>query len=78
MTGTSFAQTDRLWSKNSQKSATNVFEDKTNINDPKIYSLDFNGLKNLLSRAPKRLVAGEKSEVIISFPNSEGKMEISK
>ncbi len=34
-----------------------------------------NGLKNALAKAPKRLALGEKSEVIISFPNSDGKME---
>ncbi|SIS59634.1 reprolysin-like metallopeptidase [Chryseobacterium gambrini] len=73
--GISFAQTDRLWSETSGKSATEIFENKLTINNPKIYSLDINGLKNALAKAPKRLAAGEKSEIIISFPNSEGKME---
>ncbi|NPA08762.1 MAG: T9SS type A sorting domain-containing protein [Chlorobi bacterium] len=73
--GISFAQTDRLWSESSRKSATEIFENKLTINNPKIYSLDINGLKNALAKAPKRLAAGEKSEIIISFPNSEGKME---
>ncbi len=73
--GISFAQTDRLWSETSGKSATEIFEHKLTINNPKIYSLDINGLKNALAKAPKRLAAGEKSEIIISFPNSEGKME---
>lgn len=75
ITGISFAQTDRLWSEGTQKTSSEIFENKTNINDPKIYKLDFNGLKNALARAPKRLAAGEKSEIIISFPNSEGRME---
>ncbi|MDO3423596.1 M12 family metallo-peptidase [Chryseobacterium sp. APV1] len=73
--GISFAQTDRFWSETSGKSATEIFENKLTINNPKIYSLDINGLKNALAKAPKRLAAGEKSEIIISFPNSEGKME---
>lgn len=73
--GISFAQTDRLWSETSRKSTTEIFENKLTINNPKIYSLDINGLKNALAKAPKRLAAGEKSEIIISFPNSEGKME---
>jgi len=73
--GISFAQTDRLWSETSRKSTTEIFENKLTINNPKIYSLDINGLKNVLAKAPKRLAAGEKSEIIISFPNSEGKME---
>ncbi|WP_390456350.1 reprolysin-like metallopeptidase, partial [Chryseobacterium sp. Alg-005] len=75
ITGISFAQTDRLWSEGSQKASSEIFENKTNINNPKIYRLDFNGLKNALARAPQRLAAGEKSETIISFPNSDGKME---
>ncbi|ASK29143.1 secretion protein [Chryseobacterium sp. T16E-39] len=75
ISGISFAQTDRLWSQSSQKQVKNVFENKTNINDPKLYKLDINTLKNVLSKAPKRLINGEKSEVIISFPNSEGEME---
>lgn len=75
ITGVSFAQTDRLWSENSAKSTSEIFENKKFVNDPKIYSLDINGLKNVLAKAPKRLAAGEKSETIVSFPNSEGKME---
>ncbi|CAD7815107.1 Chitinase A1 [Chryseobacterium aquaeductus] len=73
--GIAFAQTDRLWSESSKKANSEIFENKSNILNPKIYQLDINGLKNALSKAPKRLSAGEKSEVIISFPNSEGKLE---
>ncbi|WP_449398160.1 reprolysin-like metallopeptidase [Chryseobacterium wanjuense] len=75
ITGISFAQTDRLWSESSRKTTSEIFENKTNIISPKVYSLNINGLKNALANAPKRLAAGEKSEIIISFPNSEGKME---
>ena len=75
LSGISFAQTDRLWSADSKKTSSEIFENKKNIINPKIYSLDFNGLKAVLSKAPKRLAAGEKSEVIISFPNAEGRME---
>ncbi|KQK25637.1 secretion protein [Chryseobacterium aquaticum] len=71
----SFAQTDRLWSETSKKANSEILENKTNILNPKIYQLDINGLKNALAKAPKRLALGEKSEVIISFPNSDGKME---
>lgn len=72
--GVSFAQTDRLWSENSRKTSE-IFENKSNINNPKLYSLDIHGLKNALAKAPKKLAVGEKSELIISFPNSEGRME---
>ncbi|KQT23264.1 secretion protein [Chryseobacterium sp. Leaf405] len=75
VSGISFAQTDRLWSEGSRKSTSEIFENKSSINNPKIYNLDINGLKNALAKAPKRLAAGEKSEIIISFPNSEGKLE---
>ncbi|MCT2562124.1 reprolysin-like metallopeptidase [Chryseobacterium herbae] len=75
ISGISFAQTNNLWSQSSQKTSTDIFENKMSIANPKIYTLDIIGLKNVLSKAPKRLAAGEKSELIISFPNSEGKIE---
>ncbi|PRB03597.1 secretion protein [Chryseobacterium sp. MYb7] len=75
ISGISFAQTDRLWSEGSRKTSSEIFENKTGISNPKVYNLDINGLKNVLAKAPKRLAAGEKSELIISFPNSEGRME---
>lgn len=75
ITGISFAQTDRLWSEGSRKTNSEVFENKNFVTNPKVYSLDINGLKNVLAKAPKRLAVGEKSQIIISFPNSEGKME---
>jgi hypothetical protein len=75
LSGISFAQTDRLWSADSKNTSSDIFENKKNIINPKIYNLDFNGLKAVLAKAPKRLAAGEKSEVIISFPNAEGNME---
>lgn len=75
VSGISFAQTDRLWSESSRKTTSEIFENKSTIKNPKIYSLDINGLKNALAKAPKRLAVGEKSEIIISFPNSDGKLE---
>ncbi|WP_294282370.1 reprolysin-like metallopeptidase [uncultured Chryseobacterium sp.] len=73
--GISSAQTDRLWSETSEKSTSEIFQNKLTISHPKLYSLDINGLKNALAKAPKRLATGEKSEILISFPNAEGKME---
>ncbi|MDN3693253.1 M12 family metallo-peptidase [Chryseobacterium tructae] len=75
VTGVSFAQTDRLWSQEVSKTASQPFENKTSIRNPKLFNLNINGLKNALAKAPKRLAVGEKSEVIISFPNSDGRME---
>ncbi|REC60581.1 secretion protein [Chryseobacterium pennae] len=73
LSGISFAQTDRLWSKRSQENSSPVFENMKNIDNPRIFHLDINGLKSALTRTPKR--ATEKSSVIISLPNSTGKME---
>ncbi|GEN74518.1 metalloprotease Fpp1 [Chryseobacterium hagamense] len=73
--GISFAQTDLLWSETSEKSASEILQNKLTISYPKLYSLDINGLKNALAKAPRRLAPGEKSEILISFPNAEGKME---
>ncbi len=75
LSGISFAQTDRLWSSGTAKTNSEIFENKTAILNPKIYQLDINGLKNALAKAPKRLAVGEKSEIIISFPNSSGELE---
>ena len=75
ITGVSFAQTDRLWSQEVSKTSSGIFENKSGIRSPKLFSLNINGLKNALAKAPKRLAVGEKSEVIISFPNSDGRME---
>ncbi|SHL70520.1 Por secretion system C-terminal sorting domain-containing protein [Chryseobacterium contaminans] len=75
ITGVSFAQTDRLWSQEFSKTSSETFENKLGIRNPRLFSLNINGLKTALAKAPKRLAAGEKSEVIISFPNSDGRME---
>ncbi|WP_110008834.1 zinc-dependent metalloprotease [Chryseobacterium sp. AG844] len=73
LSGISFAQTDRLWTSSSSKISSPVLEDMSVFEDPKLFHLNISGLKNVLAKAPKRVT--EKSEVIISFPNSTGKME---
>ncbi|WP_353145838.1 reprolysin-like metallopeptidase [Chryseobacterium sp.] len=73
LSGFSFAQTDRLWAKDSPKKSSLILENVSSIDNPRLYQLDINGLKNLLSRAPKRLT--NKSDIIISFPGASGKME---
>ncbi|MBP2619166.1 zinc-dependent metalloprotease [Chryseobacterium jejuense] len=73
LSGVSSAQTDRLWSRKSKEGLSSVHENMKNINNPRIFHLDINGLKSVLARTPKR--ATEKSSVIISLPNSSGKME---
>lgn len=73
LSGISFAQTDRLWTSSSIKVSSPVFEDMSVFEDPQLFHLNISGLKNVLAKAPKRL-AGQ-SGVIISFPDSTGKME---
>ncbi|PWN71418.1 secretion protein [Chryseobacterium phosphatilyticum] len=75
LSGISSAQTDRLWAKGSHKTSTPIFENKSGINDPKIYKLNINGLKSILSRVSQRSATAEKSRIVISFPSSTGKME---
>ncbi|MCU7615934.1 M12 family metallo-peptidase [Chryseobacterium sp. PBS4-4] len=69
------AQTNRLWKEVSPKNTSEILENKTNILHPKVYSLDFAGLKNALSKAPQSFSTSGKSDVIISFPNAEGVLE---
>jgi hypothetical protein len=73
LSGISFAQTDRLWTSSSTKISSPVFENMSVFKNPQLFHLNMTGLKNVLAKAPKRLA--EKSEVIISFPDSTGKME---
>ncbi|MBD3905302.1 M12 family metallo-peptidase [Chryseobacterium sp. Ch-15] len=69
------AQTGRLWKEVSQKNNSEILENKTNIINPRTYSLDFDNLKNALVKASKRFAVRGKSDVIISFPNSNGNIE---
>ena len=69
------AQTDRIWKEVSHKTNAEIFEHKTNILHPKVYSLDIASLKNTLAKAPKSFKEGGKSNVIVSFPNSDGNLE---
>ncbi|MCI3938679.1 M12 family metallo-peptidase [Chryseobacterium aahli] len=69
------AQTNRLWKEVSPKTSSEIFENKTSIIHPKVYSLDFSGLKNALAKVPQNFSKSGKSDVIISFPNADGVME---
>ncbi|MDQ1856537.1 zinc-dependent metalloprotease [Chryseobacterium sp. WLY505] len=73
LSGISFAQTDRLWTSSSIKTSSPIFENMSVFKNPQLFHLNITGLKNVLAKASEKLT--EKSEVIISFPNSAGKME---
>ncbi len=75
ISGFSFAQTGRIaFTQATHKAGEAVVANKSNLFNPRLFSLDVNALRQSLSNAPDRSVVG-KSNVIISFPNSEGQME---
>lgn len=72
----SFAQQGKsFWKSTTKKSDGVPFENKIQINNPKLFELDVNLLKQALINAPKRFSGAKKSNVIIAFPNAEGKLE---
>ncbi len=75
LSGMSFAQTDRLWTRGSLKTPSPVFKNVADIDNPRIYKLDIHALKNILSKASQRTAGSKKSDILISFPNSKGEME---
>ena len=73
----SFAQISKsLWNETSEnKLVSEIFKNKNQIKNPKLFDLDIVNLKQKLSASPKRFEASEKSNVIVSFPNSDGQLE---
>ncbi|MDR3025299.1 reprolysin-like metallopeptidase [Chryseobacterium sp.] len=71
----SFAQTDHLWTENTQKPPSEILENKKEISNPRVFKLDIDGLKNALSGARQKQSNGKQSAVIISLPNEEGIMK---
>ena len=70
-----FAQTGKLWKKaNSVTNKSTIAENKINLKNAKLYSLDFEGLKNTIKNAPQSY-DNTLSNVIVSFPNSNGELE---
>lgn len=75
VTSFSFAQGGTLWKTTSKKNNSTVFENKSQLSNPKIFELDVTELKNSLLNSPKRSALTGKSNTIISFPNADGKLE---
>ena len=73
----SFAQISKsLWNETSEnKLVSEIFKNKNQIKNPKLFDLDIVNLKQKLSASPKRFEASEKSNIIVSFPNSDGQLE---
>lgn len=72
--GISYAQIGNYFRSTSKKPYARVSENKVDLKDPKLYELDIEGLKSALKASPEKM-RGRKSEVIVSFPNSEGEIE---
>ncbi len=75
ITSFSFAQGGTLWKTTIKKNNSTVFENKSQLSNPKIFELDVTELKRSLLNSPKRSALTGKSNTIISFPNADGKLE---
>ncbi len=71
----SFAQSNKLWEKQVAVSKKGVKSSKLTLPNSEIFSLNINVLKQTLQNVPKREDIGRTSQVILSFPNDQGKME---
>ncbi|HEX9980541.1 MAG TPA: GEVED domain-containing protein [Flavobacterium sp.] len=70
--GFSFAQ-GGLWKAAVKKSDAVTFENKRVIQNPRLFELDVNALRQSVSQSPQRF-SGKQSNVIVSFPDADGKM----
>ncbi|MFD2822446.1 immunoglobulin-like domain-containing protein [Lacinutrix iliipiscaria] len=70
-----FSQTNQLWQKQSISKNISIKSNKQNLPQTNIYSLNLDNLKAALANAPARMQNSRPSNVILSFPNSEGKFE---
>lgn len=75
MTSYTFAQSGNFWKATVNKDRTAISENKKQLLNPKLYDLDFTNLETALTASPKRTNASGKSNVIVSFPNADGKLE---
>ena len=75
--GTTFAfsQSKSFWQKQTTSSLSEIQLRKQNLPKSQTYSLNIEALKQALVLAPKRGAFSGNSNVIISFPNSEGEFE---
>jgi len=74
-TSFAFSQSNQLWQKQSISKNISIKTSKQNLPQTHIYSLDIESLRATLRDAPDRSENSRISNVILSFPNSEGKFE---
>lgn len=70
-----FSQSNSFWQKEASAKNTTVKANKKDINNPDIYSLNIEGLKQAITNVPQRKDSAKKSSIIIAFPNSIGEFE---
>jgi chitodextrinase len=76
ITNFSFAQNgDSFWRTTSTKASASVVKNKILIKSPILFELDIQKLKQKLNGAPKKNSTTKTSNIILSFPNSGGKLE---
>jgi chitodextrinase len=76
ITSFSFAQSGKaLWKATLKNSDAVTVANKQSIISPKLFQLDVNQLKQSLTNAPKRFASTGNSNVIVSFPNTQGQVE---
>lgn len=70
-----FSQNNSFWQKQSITNQFKVKNSKQDISNPDVYSLNIDGLTQILKKAPSRGKHSKASSIIISFPNSYGELE---
>ncbi|WP_052503454.1 reprolysin-like metallopeptidase [Lacinutrix sp. Hel_I_90] len=74
-TAFAFSQSKSLWQKKAPAAISQVKASKQNLPTTATYHLNLEGLKQALTKAPKRDSATKNSNVIIAFPNEKGEFE---
>ncbi|MES2409945.1 MAG: fibronectin type III domain-containing protein [Bacteroidota bacterium] len=75
ITSLSWAQgRQSAWVTTNNRADAVVVSNKQTLRNPQLFALDVNTLRQSLTNAPQRFTAG-KSNVIVSFPNTNGQME---
>lgn len=71
----SFAQDKTsFWKASSGDINAEIFENKKQLTRVQLFTLDFNRLETVLSKAPQRFNT-TRSSVIVAFPNADGVLE---
>lgn len=76
ITSFSFAQNgNSLWNATVKNASSITFENQKSISNPRLYTLNVSLLKQMLANAPKRAATNKLSNVVVSFPNTNGTLE---